>query len=131
MKNKSVAFFLSMGTGLAAIITLILYIVAGLGDGLNALVVVSLIAIVVAEVLAVYFGNHILTMYLPVLTPVFAALATFTFISDNVGTFVDYFTGVGIFGDTTQIGIITTISVLALITSVLSIATCFVKGESR
>lgn len=129
MKNKSIGFFLSLVTAAVALIALIVYFVYASKNEFNALIVVSLIVVIAAELCASVFKSKILAMYLPVLAPVFGAIATFSFITDTVGTFVDFFTGVGIFGDITQIGIITAICILSLIASVLSIVACFFRKE--
>ena len=129
MKNKSIGFFLSLAAAAVALIALIVYFIYAAKNGVNALIVVSLIVVIAAELCAAACKNKIVAAYLPVIAPVFGAVATFSFVTDTVGTFADFFTGVGIFGDITQIGIITAICILSLVASLLSIVVCFFRQE--
>lgn len=60
-----------------------------------------------------------------ILATVGYSLALFRILADSVGTFVDMFQGINMFGDVTQIGNIVTISAFAAISTVLSIIVSF------
>ena len=53
------------------------------------------------------------------------SLALFRILADSVGTFVDMFQGINMFGDVTQIGNIVSISAFAAVSTVLSMIVSF------
>lgn len=129
--DKSIGFYMAVGITLLTLVAFIVYCVYGSDNGFNSLIIVSLIVIFLTELAFIFVNVEILSTYLPLIAPIFCSIILFSFISDNVGTFADYFTDINLFGDVTQMGKIITFIVFMTLTSLAAVAGCFFRREKK
>ena len=132
MKNEKTALkkgagaYLGMAVEALAFVSLILYLTyATSADGLfMPWVPVLLFLILAAEVILFFFDND----YLPVLTAGMSAAAFGCFLMDppeTIGSVVDHFQNIVMFGNPEKFGIILALTVLMLLMTVIAVAACF------
>ncbi|MDF2513260.1 MAG: hypothetical protein K0S04_3126 [Herbinix sp.] len=124
MNNKAVGFYFAVIAGLVAIISIIRYVAwAPAHDGLNSLILVALIAGLVIDIVLFFYDNS----YLIVAATACYSIALFQLLADSVGSFVDMFQGIVMFGDSTQVGTIISISCFIAVSILASIIASFMK----
>ena len=130
MKNekKGVGAFLGIGVAALAIVSLILYLVyATSADGLfMPWVLALLLMIVAAEAILFFLDND----YLPILVSALSAAAFGCFLMDppeTIGSVVDYFQNIVMFGNPEKFGIIMALTGILLLMTVIAVIACFMK----
>ena len=128
MKNekKGVGAFLGIGIAMLAIVSLILYMVyATSADGLfMPWVLALLLMIVAAEAILFFLDND----YLPILVSALSAAAFGCFLMDppeTIGSVVDYFQNIVMFGNPEKFGIIMVLTGILLLMTVIAVIACF------
>lgn len=111
---------------IAAVIALIRYLLwAPAHNTTNSLVVAALVIGIIINVIVVFKDEDIL---LVALTACYS-FAVFRHLADQVGSFVDAFQGINMFGDATQVGNIISIAIIMGASVLLAIISGFVKRE--
>ena len=130
MKNekKGVGAFLGIGVAALAIVSLILYLVyATSADGLfMPWVLTLLLMIVAAEAILFFLDND----YLPILVSALSAAAFGCFLMDppeTIGSVVDYFQNIVMFGNPEKFGIIMALTGILLLMTVIAAIACFMN----
>ena len=130
MKNekKGVGAFLGIGVTALAIVSLILYLVyATSADGLfMPWVLALLLMIVAAEAILFFLDND----YLPILVSALSAAAFGCFLMDppeTIGSVVDYFQNIVMFGNPEKFGIIMALTGILLLMTVIAVIACFMN----
>ena len=128
MKNekKGVGAFLGIGVAALAIVSLILYLVyATSADGLfMPWVLALLLMIVAAEAILFFLDND----YLPILVSALSAAAFGCFLMDppeTIGSVVDYFQNIVMFGNPEKFGIIMVLTGMLLMMTAVAVIACF------
>lgn len=124
IKNKALGTWLSLAAGILALAALVIFLTWAPGhNAMNPVIPITLAAGIAIELL-LYFLD---VSYFGVAATACFSVAFFTLLSDSVGSFVDALQGIVMFGDSTQVGIIVTMSALIFIGILSSILSCFIK----
>lgn len=128
LKNKTLGFYIILVSAAAALISLIRYgMWAPAHNAMDVSVAASLvIGIVLNLVLAVKDED-----LLVVVSAACYSYALFRHLTNQVGSFVDSFQGINMFGDATQVGTIVTIAAIMAVSVVLCIAAGFMRREKE
>lgn len=126
IKKKGVATYINLAVLILTIVTFIVYLnYATSADGLMMpWVVVMLAAVIVCEIALFFFDND----YIPVIVPCLCMIALGCFAykpPETLGSIVDYFQNIVMFGNPENFKIIVSLIVLMLITGIASIVSCF------
>lgn len=126
LKKKTSGFYVILVSAAAAVISLVRY--GTWAPAHNAMDTTIAAALVIGIVL-----NLILTVkdedILVVISVVCYSYALFRHLANQVGSFVDSFQGINMFGDATQVGTIISIAVVMAVGAVLSIIAAFMRRE--
>ena len=90
---------------------------------LDIMIILGFIVGIVLGILLMFYENPILI----VLTTAAFAVAGIRLLTDSVGSFVDAYQGINMFGDATQVGNIISMTVLIMIGVVASLVSSFLK----
>lgn len=124
MNKKALGFYLASLAGIVAIISTIYYVAwAPAHNAMNSLVLAALIIGIIIDVVLIIYDNS----YLIIATTVCYSIAFFQILADSVGSFVDMFQGIVMFGDSTQVTTIISICSLILVSVIASIIASFMK----
>lgn len=124
LKNKTKGALLPLIAGALALAAMILFLVWAPGhNAAHPVIPIALAAGIAAGLL--FFLTDV--DYLGLAATAGYSIAFFTLLSDSVGSFVDAFQGIVMFGDATQVGIILVMSGLMCASILLSILACFAK----
>ncbi len=122
MKKFSVGDYFIIAAIITGLIGLIKFVSwAGAHGAMDYLVIAGFVLALVLDVVLLHIENS----YFCVLATVGYSLALFKLLADSVGTFVDLFQGINMFGDVSQMGNIVNISIFAAISAVLSVVISF------
>ena len=128
MKNEKKGVGACLGSGVAAlaIVSLILYMVyATSADGLFMPWVLALLLMIVATEAILFFLDN---DYLPILVSALSAAAFGCFLMDppeTIGSVVDYFQNIVMFGNPEKFGIIMVLTGILLLMTVIAVIACF------
>ena len=121
---KAVGFYLIALAALLGVISLIRYAMwAPAHNAMDAITVTALVIGIVIDIILFVKDND----YLVVVATVCYSTATIKFLTDSVGSFVDAFQGINMFGDAPQVRTIISISAVMGISILLSIISGFLK----
>ena len=124
MNKKAVGFYFAALAGLIAIVSIIRYMVwAPAHNAMNSLILGALIIGLVIDIVLIFYDNN----YLMVAATACYSIALFQLLADSVGSFVDMFQGIVMFGDSTQVGTIISISSFIAVSILASIIASFMK----
>lgn len=124
LSKKAIGFYPAMAAGIAAIISIIRFMMwAPAHKSMDAVVVAALAAGLAIEILLIFKDND----YLMILTTACYSVALVKLLTGSVGSFVDAFQGINMFGDATQVSTIISIGIVMLASVLLSIAASFLK----
>ncbi|MFI5359843.1 MAG: hypothetical protein ACHQYO_07300 [Halanaerobiales bacterium] len=124
LKKKGIGFYLLVLSGILAIIATARYADwAPANYVMNPLILAVLIIGIVLDLLLVLYDND----YLVVAATACYSVALFQLLADNVGSFVDAFQGIVMFGDPIQVGTILSISYIIAGSILASIIASFTK----
>lgn len=90
---------------------------------MDAVILAALIVGLLIDIVLIFKDSD----YLIILTTVFYSIAVFKLLVNSVGSFVDAFQGINMFGDATQVSTIISISIVMLVSVILSIIASFLK----
>lgn len=128
LKNKAFGFYIVLGSAAAALISLVRY---GMWAPAHQAMDVSVAAALVIGIVL----NLVLTVkdedLLVVISVACYSYALFRHLTNQVGSFVDSFQGINMFGDATQVGTIVTIAAIMAVSVVLCIAAGFMRREKE
>lgn len=125
LRLNEIIVIAAMIVGLAGLIRFVSWSAAH--DAMDYIIVAGFVMAIVFDVLLLHFDNDIFY----VLATTGYSLALFKLLSDSVGTFVDLFQGINMFGDVSQMGNIVSISILAAISSALSVIVSFMTRRMK
>lgn len=107
--GRAAGWYLALAGGVLALISIVFYAVYGAAAGeRNLLIYLPLAAVVVLEVLSLFWEND----WLIALAPALGMIALCAFVVDSVYTFVGYFFNLAMFGDVSMMGSIVRLCVL-------------------
>jgi hypothetical protein len=124
LNKKSVGFYFLVLAEILAVISLVRFFLwAPQHNATDMIIVVALIAGLALNLFLGFKDND----YVIILTTVCYSIAVVKLLTNSVGSFVDAFQGIKMFGDSTQVGTILSISILILISVLMSIIASFFK----
>jgi hypothetical protein len=124
LSKKAIGFYFVVLAGLVAILSVVRYVSwAPAHNAVNTFILISLIIGIVIDLVLFFYDND----FLIILSTVCYSVALFQLLADSVGSFVDAFQGIVMFGDSTQVGTITSISTFIAISILASILASFMK----
>lgn len=128
LSKKSVGFYFIILAGVIGIVSVIRFLMwAPRHSGMDAVIVAALILGILVDVILMVKDND----YLTILGTICYTIATVKLLTNSVGSFVDSFQGINMFGDASQVGTIVSISAVMAVSILLSILAGFVKREKE
>lgn len=126
LKNKTLGFYIILASAAAALISLVRYGTwASAHNAMDATVAAALVIGIVLNLILTVKDEDILV----VVSVVCYSYALFRHLTSQVGSFVDSFQGINMFGDATQVGTIISIATVMAIGVVLCIIAAFMRRE--
>lgn len=124
LSKKAVGFYFTAVAAIAAVISIIRFSIwASSSNNMDAVILAALIVGLLIDIVLIFKDSD----YLIILTTVFYSIAVFKLLVNSVGSFVDAFQGINMFGDATQVSTIISISIVMLVSVILSIIASFLK----
>ena len=124
LETKGVGFYFIILASLLEIISLIRYAVwAPAHDAMDAVTIAALVIGIVIGIILMVKDND----YLVIAMTVCYSIATVKILTDSVGSFVDAIQGINMFGDSSQVGTIISITAVMGIGVLLTIISGFLK----
>lgn len=124
MKDKAAGFYVGAAGGILMLLTLVIYAANMKAlDQKNMLVIFPLLLAVIVEI-GIYFKEN---DWLKIIAPVLCSIALASFAVDSVGTLVDYFFNLTMFGNKATIGTVTILLSLMGIELVVLLISSFMK----
>ena len=124
LSKKTAGFYFAAFAGLVAIVSIIRYVTwAPAHNAMNTIIWGALILGLAIDIVLVFYDND----YLIIAATACYSVALFQLLADSVGSFVDMFQGIVMFGDSTQVGTIVSISSLIGVSILASIIASFMK----
>lgn len=124
LSEKAVGFYFTAAAAIAAVISIIRFSIwASSSNNMDAVILAALIVGLLIDIVLIFKDSD----YLIILTTVFYSIAVFKLLVNSVGSFVDAFQGINMFGDATQVSTIISISIVMLVSVILSIIASFLK----
>lgn len=124
MKDKAAGFYVGAAGGILMLLTLAIYAANMKAlDQKNMLVIFPLLLAVIVEI-GIYFKEN---DWLKIIAPVLCSIALASFAVDSVGTLVDYFFNLTMFGNKATIGTVTILLSLMGIELVVLLISSFMK----
>ncbi len=123
-EKKAVGFYFVVLAGILAIVSCVRFLLwAPAHSSMDVMIVAALVVGIVLDVVLIFKDNA----YLVILTTVCYTFAGVKVLTNSVGSFVDAFQGINMFGDATQVGTIGSIAAVILVSAVLSIIAGFLN----
>lgn len=124
LKTKAIGFYLVGIAGIIAIFSMIRFLMWAPKHGsMDAVIVAALAAGIAVDIILMARDNE----YLMIVSTACYSIALVKLLTDSVGSFVDAFQGIQMFGDATQVSTIISISELMAVSVLLSIVASFLK----
>lgn len=124
MKDKAAGFYVGAAGGILMLLTLVIYAANMKAlDQKNMLVIFPLLLAVIVEI-GIYFKEN---DWLKIIAPVLCSIALASFAVDSVGTLVDYFFNLTMFGNKATMGTVTILLSLMGIELVVLLISSFMK----
>lgn len=128
LKNKTPGFYVILVSAIAAVISLVRYAMwAPSHNAMDATVAAALVIGIVLNLVLTVRDEDILV----VISVACYSYALFRHLTNQVGSFVDSFQGIKMFGDATQVGTIVSIAIVMAVGVVLSIIAAFMRREKE
>lgn len=122
LANKTAGFYITVVSSVLALAALIGFMLwAPAHNAMNPIIPIALGGGILLNLLLSFINIE----YVAIGSCALFSIALFTLISDSVGSFVDAIQGIVMFGDSTQLGIIITLSVFMLLAVLTTIIACF------
>ena len=124
LKNKAAGFYFASIACLIGIISIIRFLIWAPKHGsMDYIIVAALIIGIVMDIVLMFREYSIFK----VLATACYSVAAVKILTDSVGSFVDAFQGINMFGDATQVGNIISIAAVMFVCVLLSIISSFLK----
>ena len=124
LKEKAIGFYFLVVTAVIGIVSLVRFALwAPSHHTMDLVIVAALVMGIVLNVLLLIKDND----YLIILMTACYSVVTVKVLTDSVGSFVDAFQGINMFGDASQVGMIISISAVMGVGVLLSIIASFLK----
>lgn len=124
LETKAIGFYFIVLAPLLGIISFIRYVMwAPAHNAMDIIIVAALVIGIVLDIVLIMKDSD----YLVILTTVCYSIATVKLLTNSVGSFVDAFQGINMFGDATQVGTIISIGSVMGISILLSIISGFLR----
>lgn len=124
LKEKAIGFYFLAVTVIIGIVSLVRFVLwAPSHHTMDLVIIAALVMGIVLNVLLLIKDND----YLIILMTACYSVVTVKVLTDSVGSFVDAFQGINMFGDASQVGTIISISAVMGVGVLLSIIASFLK----
>ena len=124
MSKKAVGFYFVIATMLLGILSIIRFAVWGFShDTMDLLTIAALAAAVILDLILAVKDND----YLVIAATACYSISAVKLLTDSVGSFVDAYQGINMFGDSSQVGTIISLSTVMGVSILLSIISGFLK----
>lgn len=124
MSNKAAGFYFAAAAAMIAVVSVIRYLMwAPAHKSMDIVVAAALILGIVIDIVLIVKDND----YLTVIATACYSVAAVKMLTDSVGSFVDAFQGINMFGDATQVSIILSIFAVMAVSILLSIIASFLR----
>lgn len=124
LKSKSAGFYFMVLAGIAAIVSMIRFLLWAPNHGsMDGIIIIALAAGIVLDIILAVKDNE----YMIVASTACYSIALVKLLANSVGSFVDAFQGIQMFGDATQVSTIISISEIMAVSVLLSIVSGFLK----
>ena len=124
LNSKAIGFYFIAAAGILAVVSLARFLMwAPAHSAMDAVIVGALIIGLVIDVVLCVKDND----YLTILATICYSVAAVKLLTNSVGSFVDAFQGINMFGDATQVNTIISIAAVMGIGTLLSIVAGFLK----
>lgn len=124
LKNKAAGFYFTIIACVIGIISMIRFVMWAPKHGSMDYIIVAALAIgIILDIVLMVREYSILK----ILATACYSVAAVKILTDSVGSFVDAFQGINMFGDATQVGTIISIAAVMLVGVLLSIISSFLK----
>lgn len=124
LKNKSIGFYFVLAAGVSAIVSIIYFLIwAPSHNAMDTWIIVPLIGGLALDILLIFYESD----YFIVLSTALYSISVAKLLTNSVGSFVDAFQGINMFGDATQVNTIIYISIIMLVSVLFSIMASFLK----
>ena len=124
LSKKTIGYYLTAAAAVVGLISVIRFALwAPSHNAMDAVIVIGLIAGIIVDVILFVKDNE----FLMVISTACYSVALFKMLTDSVGSFVDSYQGINMFGDATQVGTILSIGIVMAVSVVLSIVASFMK----
>lgn len=128
LKTKAIGFYFTTFAGIIAVLAMIRFLMWAPNHGsVDAVITAALTIGIVVDVILVFKDNE----YLTVIATACYSVALVKLLTNSVGSFVDAFQGIQMFGDATQVGTIISISEVIAISILASIIASFLKRVKK
>lgn len=124
LRKKAPGFYFMVFAAVSGMIALVKYLSWSSGIGSTNIIVTSALLLGLAINFILLFKDN---DYLVITMTAFYSISVFYLISNSVGSFVDAFQGIVMFGDSTQVGTILSISYFIIACAITSIIAGFMK----
>ena len=124
LEKKAAGFYFIAVAVILAVISLIRFVIwAPNHHGMDGIIIAAIVLGVVLDVILMIKGNE----YVMILTVVCYSIGGVKLLTNSVGSFVDAVQGINMFGDSSQVGNILSISIMILAAVLVSIIAAFLK----
>lgn len=124
LQTKSAGFYFVVLAVIAAVASVIRFMMwAPKHNSMDGVIIAALAAGIVLDIVLMVKDND----YVMVLSTICYSVAAVKILTDSVGSFVDAFQGINMFGDASQVNTIISIAVVMGISVLLSIIASFLK----
>jgi uncharacterized membrane protein len=126
LEKKAYGFYVVMIAAVAALVSVVRYTSwASAHNTLDSMIVAALVVGIILDLITIGKDEDLLI----VISTACYAFALFRHFTNQVGSFVDKFQGINLFGDASQVSTIISIGVMMAICPVLSVIAGFMKRE--
>lgn len=128
LSKKTFGTYLVLAAVAAAVISLVRFLMwAPSRQAMDSLLVAALALGIICDAALILKDND----YLIILSTACYSFGLFRLLADSVGSFVDAFQGINMFGDASQVATIISISIVMAVSVILSITASFLKREKE
>lgn len=128
-KSKSIGYYLVLGAAAISLIIAIIYLSFGVSSKtFNAWIFIFML-LGIALGIGLFFFEKYPSDFMAVVMVVFFTIPIGMFITDSIGDFTEYFTGVGMYGDAGNFGMRVFLIIMMFVPVIIAIASCFFKRE--
>ncbi|MGN1139720.1 MAG: hypothetical protein ACI4TF_00825 [Oliverpabstia sp.] len=128
LERKLIGFYFAVLAGAVAIVSVVRFMLwAPKHSAMDMLIIVALFVGIILDFLLFFKDNDLVV----IITTACYSIAVVKLLTDSVGSFVDAFQGIKMFGDATQVSTILSIATVMAVSVILSIIASFMKREKE